>query len=141
MVSASEVGYAVALFFDISDAFDNVWWLLVGLKDRNCPKNIFEVLRSYFRDRNIEIELGKTILKKATRGYPQGSVLSPACWNIMFDELLRRLERVTPGQFAAYADDLIVVINGNSRREIEQREQEIVDDILDWVSKIRNFEK
>jgi len=61
--------------------------------------------------------------------YPQGSVLSPACWNIMFDGLLRRLERVTPGQFA---EDLIVVINGNSRSEIEQRGQKIVDEILDW---------
>jgi len=30
------------------------------------------------------------------------------------------------------ADDLIVVINGNSQREIEQRGQEIVDEILDW---------
>jgi len=50
----------------------------------------------------------------------------------MFNGLLRRLERVTPSQFVAYADDLIVVINGNSRREIEQRGQEIVNEILDW---------
>jgi len=55
MVSASEVKYAVALLFDISGAFDNVWWPLISnnLKDRNCPRNVFEVLRSYFRDRNI----------------------------------------------------------------------------------------
>jgi len=52
----------------------------------------------------------------------------------VFDGLLRRLEREIPGQFAAYADDLIVVINGNSRREIEQRGQEIVDEIFDWCS-------
>jgi len=58
MVSASEVGYAVALLFDISGAFDNVWWLLVlnNLKDRDCPRNVFEVLWSYFRDRNVQIE-------------------------------------------------------------------------------------
>jgi len=32
----------------------------------------------------------------------------------------------------AYANDLIVVINGNSRKEIEQRGQRIVDEIVDW---------
>jgi len=45
----------------------------------------------------------------------------------MFDRLLRRLEfRVIPGQFVAYADDLIVVINDTSHKEIEQRGQGIV---------------
>jgi hypothetical protein len=29
MVSASEERYAIALLFDISEAFDNVWWPLV----------------------------------------------------------------------------------------------------------------
>ena len=46
-VSASERRYTVTLLFDISDAFDNVWWSLVlqGLKSRECPKNVVEVLR------------------------------------------------------------------------------------------------
>jgi len=135
VVSSTEVKYAVAQLFDVSGAFDNVWWplVLVSLKDRNCPRNVFEVLRSYFHDRNVQIELGhEAISKKATRGCPQDSVLDPACWNIMFGGLLRRLEGVIPGQFVAYADDLIVVINGNSRKEIEQRRQRIVDEIVDW---------
>ena len=34
--------YAVGLLFDISGAFDNVWWpsILVNLKDRDCPRNL-----------------------------------------------------------------------------------------------------
>jgi len=66
MVSSSEVRYAVALLFDISGVFDNVWWLLVldSLKDRNCPKNVFEVLQSYFRDRNVQIELVHEVISK-----------------------------------------------------------------------------
>jgi len=50
----------------------------------------------------------------------------------MFDGLLRRLEHVIPGQFVTYADDLIVIVNGNSRKELEERGQRIVDEILDW---------
>jgi len=50
----------------------------------------------------------------------------------MFDGLLRRLKHVILGQFVACADDLIVIINGNSRKEIEQRGQRIFNEILDW---------
>jgi len=91
MVSFSEVRYAVALLFDILGAFDNVWWPLVldNLKDRNCPKNVFEVLRSYFRDQNVRIELGENfreiISKKATRGFPG---LRP--WLSLLEHYVRR---------------------------------------------------
>lgn len=135
MVSSSEERYAVALLFDISGAFDNVWWPLVlaNLKDRNCPKNVFEVLQSYFSGRRVQLEFASgKVSKQATRGCPQGSVLGPACWNVMFDGLLRKLEEIVPNKFAAYADDLIVVISGNSRNELEKKGQEAVDRIVSW---------
>lgn len=137
MVRDSEETYAVALLFDISGAFDNVWWPLVlnSLKDRDCPKNVFEVLRSYFANRNVKITWGnEEVSKRATRGCPQGSVLGPACWNLMFDGLLRVLEELVPNNFVAYADDLLVLVEGNSRREIEQRAQRVVDRIVEWCS-------
>lgn len=137
MVEASEKRYAVALLFDISGAFDNVWWPLVlnSLKDRNCPRNVFEVLRSYFSDRRVQIELGQEIIaKRATRGCPQGSVLGPACWTVMFDGLLRLLERSTGSSFVAYADDLLVLVEGDSRREIELAGQRNVDTIINWCA-------
>ena len=135
VVSATSGRYAIALLFDISGAFDNVWWPLVldNLKNRNCPKNVFEVLRSYFSDRRVQLELGyKIISKQATRGCPQGSVLGPACWNIMFDGLLRELAELIPEQFIAYADDLIVIVSGNTRKELEIASQKVVDKIVGW---------
>lgn len=135
MVSTSVKRYAVALLFDISGAFDNVWWPLVldSLRDRNCPKNVFEVLRSYFGDRRVSIiENSLKVSKWATRGCPQGSVLGPACWNLMFDGLLRQLEALVGNSFVAYADDLLVLIEGDSRREVEKNGQVVVDKILSW---------
>lgn len=135
MVSASEGRYAVALLFDISGAFDNVWWPLVldSLRERDCPRNIFEVLRSYFDDRKVKIAFNSAeVSKRATRGCPQGSVLGPACWNLMFDGLLKILETIVKDRFAAYADDLVVVVNGNSRREIEAEGQRVVNRITEW---------
>lgn len=73
MVSASERRYAVALLFDISGAFDNVWWPLVldSLKSRDCPRNIYKVMQSYFDSRTVKISIGNTeVSKQATRGCP-----------------------------------------------------------------------
>lgn len=74
-ITNTEKRYAMALLFDISGAFDNVWWLLVldGLKKRDCPRNVFEILKSYFSDRKVKISgCNLEIKRKATRGCPQG---------------------------------------------------------------------
>ena len=67
-VSVSEGKYSIVLLFDISGAFD--WWPLVlqELNSRECPKNVFEVLRSYFDKRRVSISIGDTKVSKwATR--------------------------------------------------------------------------
>lgn len=135
VVSSSEGRYVIALLFDISGAFDNVWWPLVleNFKTRNCPRNIYRVLQNYFESRKVSIAFGDIgVCKQATRGCPQGSVLGPACWNIMFDGLLETLESAIGQNFVAYADDLIVVVNGDSRREIESKGQHAVSIIENW---------
>lgn len=135
MVAASQETYTVAMLFDISGAFDNVWWPLVlqNLRERECPANVFETICSYFENRKVKITWGREeVSKQATRGCPQGSVLGPACWNLMFDGLLRILEVETPDSFVAYADDLLVLVKGGSRREIEERGQRVVNVIVQW---------
>lgn len=137
MVDDSQEPYAVGLLFDIAGAFDNVWWPLVleSLRDRGCSRNIFKVLGSYFEDRKVKLTWGETeVSKQATRGCPQGSVLGPDCWNLMFDGLLRVLEELVPDNFVAYADDLLVMIQGRSRRDIEDRAQRVVNRIVDWCT-------
>ena len=89
-----ESKYILGLLFDITGAFGNVRWPLVhqGLKERSCPANVFEVLKSYFRDRRMAISWdGGNVARWATRGCPQGSVLGPCAWNIIFDKLLTSL--------------------------------------------------
>ena len=130
----------------MSGAFDNVWWpkVLDNLRKRECPDNVFKVLTNYFEDRSVKITLGDTeVSKRPTRGCPQGSVLGPACWNIMFDELLRILEAKVPDNFIAYADDLMVLIEANSRRELETKAQSVINEIIEWCksAKLRISEK
>ncbi|XP_011706154.1 PREDICTED: uncharacterized protein LOC105461350 [Wasmannia auropunctata] len=134
MVSRAEDGYVVALLFDISRAFDNVWWPLVfqALKERECPRNVFGVLQS-FKDRQVVISSGEiAISKRATRRCPQGSVFGPGGWNLMFDGLLKVLDNVVKDQYIAYADDLLVLVTGSFRREIEVKGQRVVNEISEW---------
>lgn len=57
----------------------------------------------------------KKLPKKLSKGCPQGSVVGPDLWNVCFDKVLRKL--VEAGVVViAYADDLILIVHGNSRR-------------------------
>ena len=135
MVSRSEYRLVAGIVFDISGAFANVWWpnVLSNLTRCECPDNVCGVLTSYFEDRSVKIILGDVeVFKMPTRGCPQGSVLGPACWNIMFDELLRILEDTVPDNFIAYSDDLIVLFEANSRRELDTKAQSVVNRIVEW---------
>lgn len=130
--------YVIALLFDIAGAFDNVWWpsILLNLKKRGCPKNIYSLIQSYLSERTVIIssnsnaEHGKTVNK----GCPQGSILGPCFWNLIFDDLLNTLE-AAGYQIIAYADDLIVLIPGNSRKSIEELANRTVECIMNWCRK------
>ena len=70
----------MALLLDISVAFDNVWWpvVLKSLRVRDFPRNVFEVMKNYFSDRNVVVGVGSSnFSKQTTWGFPQGSVLGP----------------------------------------------------------------
>lgn len=137
LVDRSPEKYVVALLFDISGAFDNVWWptILQELKRRDCPRNIYRLIQSYLSDRSATISNSGNyeITKTVNRGCPQGSILGPNLWNLIFDNLLKTLNDLGY-QAIAYADDLIVLIPGNSRKQIEEIANTVVKSILKWCT-------
>ncbi|UYV69881.1 hypothetical protein LAZ67_7001080 [Cordylochernes scorpioides] len=54
---------------------------------------------------------GCTVSRRVSKGCPQGSVIGPFLWNIVFDELLT-LDYRNNVFLQAYADDLVVVVSG-----------------------------
>ena len=68
------------------------------------------------------MEYGYHIVERqAKRGCPEGSILGPNFWNLVMNGLLRQLEEPPNTQPIAYADDLVILIPGNSRRALEER--------------------
>jgi hypothetical protein len=55
-------------------------------------------------------------------GIPQGSVLSCTLFNIVFNDILNKVE--SPVKYCAYADDLVLFISGNNTKVIEQKSQQ-----------------
>lgn len=137
LVKNSSQKYVVILFFDISGAFDNAWWpaILSNLIDRNCPRNLYNVLNSYLSNRTVEIQNNSfTVSKIVNKGCPQGSILGPKFWNLIFDDLLNKI-REDNFDCVAYADDLMVPISGNSRNTLETKANQVASLIHDWCTK------
>ncbi|KAL0269069.1 UNVERIFIED_CONTAM: hypothetical protein PYX00_010805 [Menopon gallinae] len=133
-VRTSPDTYVCALFLDIQGAFDNAWWPLVlhRLRRSGCPRNLYEVVRDYFRCRTTHITGNEFVVsRRASRGCPQGSVLGPTFWNIVMDTFLEVSFRF-PHLSIAYADDGLILFSGNSRNELVRRADEIGDALTKW---------
>lgn len=132
-VQSSSAKYVLGIFLDISGAFDNLWWpsVMNELKRYDCQRNIYKTLYSYFKDRTAVIvdKFGRTE-KNITKGCPQGSVLGPQIWNIVFNGSMN--EEVDE---LAFADDKVILIYGKSRADLERKGQKAMDFMIEWCKR------
>jgi hypothetical protein len=73
---------------DGKGVFDAAWWpaILKGLRDAQCPQNLYQLTQDYLRERRAVISLNSsTIEKNITKGGPQGSCCGPGLWNIQYN--------------------------------------------------------
>ena len=111
--------------------------MLHELKSRGCPDNLYRLKRSYFSERTVQI-VGKNeaVSKPVTKGSPQGSVPGPSFWNLVFDDLLAELaENVTECEPIAYADDIVILIAGNAKNDLQEKGQEVVTRVSTWCTR------
>lgn len=83
--------YIITIFFDIKEAFDNIWWtaLIRVLRKRGAPHELIAMIKSYLTNREVVYTRGNmSVRKKSTKGCPQGSVLGSTLWNFLMDDLL-----------------------------------------------------
>lgn len=131
---ATNCKYVMGLFLDVEGAFDNMWWQSVfrRLRGIGVSRQLYGALRDYFVERLVRVTNGhRSIERVLGRGVPQGSVLGPALWNVVFDEIV---ESPSPGCVnIAYADDLVIMVRGNSRKELEGRASAALDGVGAWM--------
>ncbi|CAB0034401.1 unnamed protein product [Trichogramma brassicae] len=90
--------------------------------------------QSYLSDRSMKIScLTSSVTKQRGRGCPQGSVLGPDLWNVCLDPLLQKIAALG-GEVFAYADDLLLLVDGGNRGQCEVKGQSLTNDIVVWAS-------
>ena len=127
--------YALGVFFDIEGAFDNVLTpkVLEGLNDKRVPKDIIRWYGHYLSNRSVTISLGETTRSRLlTRGTPQGGILSPLVWNVVFDSLLNRLKGLRGVHPTGYADDGMFLITGICPETLINLAQPAIDLAVAW---------
>lgn len=70
----------IEILFNISGVFNRVWWPqdFVGLKKRECPRNIYIIVQYFFMNRLVVLSWRfKNENKAQTRECPQKSVVGP----------------------------------------------------------------
>ncbi|KAG5861191.1 hypothetical protein JTB14_019698 [Gonioctena quinquepunctata] len=104
-----------------------------------CPGALYKSFRSYCQDRyaNLSCPTGK-ISKCLTKGCPQGSVCGPVFWVIMLEELLEQLSMAVDALgTVAYADDLLILVEAESRRELERKGDNVLNIVHRWCGKVK----
>ena len=111
-LACGEIKALVSL--DVQDTFDAALWpvILKELRECKCPKNIYELTKSYFTQRSAVIAMNSLRLEKEiSRGCPQGSCSGPGFWNLQYNSLLQ-LKFMERTKVVAFADDLIMATKG-----------------------------
>ncbi|CAH2109292.1 unnamed protein product [Euphydryas editha] len=131
----------VLISLDIEGAFDNAWWPKIGVRlaEEKCPNNIRRLLGSYLSDRRARVRyLDEEHMRDTGKGCVQGSIGGPILWNLLLDPLLRELE--AKGVYAqAFADDVVLLFDGETALDIEQRANAALDHVERWAGVTKLF--
>ncbi|KAH8323775.1 hypothetical protein KR067_012650, partial [Drosophila pandora] len=121
---------------DIRNAFNSANWTRIhrAIFLAGTPVYLQRIISSYLSDRTLlyETEEG-TKRYEVTAGVPQGSVLGPLLWNIMYDEVLR-IELPEGCKLIGFADDLALMVVAKETKEVESNANNAIKCISAWMA-------
>ena len=129
--------YVLGVFLDISGAFDNVAWapLIDDMTELGATKATINITKSYLINRRAVITSNHTTVSTTlTKGCPQGSGFGPTLWNIAANQILRNIRQDYTHR-VAYADDITALVAGNTRKELVERTEEHLTDLITWANR------
>ncbi|RZK37795.1 MAG: hypothetical protein EOO61_08560, partial [Hymenobacter sp.] len=134
----SDKEFLLATFLDIEGAFDNVTFDAINSNIAECGANprICSWIKSMLEHRDISYSHnGILVTIRATRGTPQGGVLSPLLWLAVMNSLLKKLN--SHGfKTIGYADDLCICCRGKHLSTLSDRTQFALKLVEEWCREV-----
>lgn len=128
----------VAIFIDISKAYDNVNPLKLKdvMEKKGIPSLISNWIGQFLINRVIKLEMNDEsyIESMTSTGLPQGSCLSPILFNLYTNDIHDIVCNKT--KIIQYADDFVILGWGSTIVEAEQNLQDTMDKIVEFIEKM-----
>ncbi|CAB0042385.1 unnamed protein product [Trichogramma brassicae] len=113
--------YCAVVTLDVRIAFNSARWdnILAALRRLLVPDYLLRIISSYFSARVLDFTTDDGPESyEVTAGVPQGSVLGPILWNVMYDAFLR-LNFDDDVRIVGFVDDIAVVAVAKHLWQIE----------------------
>lgn len=127
--------YCAVVTLDVKNAFNTADWACIrrSLNRMSTPPYLMKIIESYFTNRKLRYNTDDGMkYHTITAGVPQGSVLGPLLWNIMYDGILR-LELPPRTKVVGFADDIAALIVAKTLEDITSKANEAIRIIRAWL--------
>jgi retron-type reverse transcriptase len=112
----------VLMCVDIKNAFNSLKWeaIMDEARRRYLSRRLTRVLGNYLKDCYVVYESPNGVVsKKIYADVPQGLVVGPLLWNLVYDGLLARFENKINVRSIAFADDLAIMVGLKKTENVE----------------------
>jgi len=127
------------LSLDVQNAFNSAPWekILEAMVVKDLPTYLCQLVDNCLWDRTLYTQdsSGTKIPMQLSSGVPQGSVLGPTLWNILYDELLR-VRLPVGAKYLAFADDVAIIAQAKDTIGLKNILQTAAEKTRDWMQKI-----